>query len=79
MTNTTKLEMAIARSGLTKRFLAEKLGLSNMGLYKKINNFTEFKASEIEILSELLKLTPYERDAIFFASDVDFKSTYTIV
>lgn len=66
MTNTAKLEMAIARAGLTKRFLAEKLNLSSMGFYKKVHNLTEFKASEIEILSVLLKLTAEERDTIFF-------------
>lgn len=75
MTNTKKLEMAITRSGLTKKFLASKLGLSTMGLYKKIHNLTEFKASEIEMLTKLLNLTSYERDAIFFNTNVDLKST----
>lgn len=75
MTNTTKLEMAITRSGLTKKFLAEKLGLSTMGLYKKVHNLTEFKASEIEMLTKLLHLTPCERDAIFFNANIDLKST----
>lgn len=75
MTDTVKLEMAITRSGITKKKLAERLGLSDMGLYKKINNITEFKASEISILQEILRLTHEERDAIFFAFNVDYKST----
>lgn len=75
MTDTTRLEMAITRAKVTKAFLAKKLGLSSMGFYKKVHNLSEFKASEIEILTVLLRLTPYERDAIFFASDVDLKST----
>lgn len=75
MTDTTKLEMAIARSGLTRKFLAEQLSLSTMGFYKKVHNLTEFKASEIEILTRLLNLTPLERDAIFFNRNVDLKST----
>lgn len=75
MTNTVKLEMAIARSGLTRKFLAERLGLSTMGFYKKIHNLTEFKASEIETLTKLLNLIPLERDAIFFNTNVDLKST----
>lgn len=75
MTDTIKLEMAITRSGITKKKLAERLGLSDMGLYKKINNITEFKASEISILQEILRLTHEERDAIFFALNVDYKST----
>lgn len=66
MTDTTKLEMAITRSGLTRKYLAEQLNLSAMGFYKKVHNLTEFKASEIENLTKLLKLTPLERDAIFF-------------
>ena len=73
MTDTTRLEMAITK--VTKAFLAKKLGLSTMGFYKKVHNLSEFKASEIETLTVLLRLTPYERDAIFFASDVDLKST----
>lgn len=75
MTDTIKLEMAIIRSGLTKRRIAEQLGISEMGLYKKINNITEFKASEIIILQQILSLTLKERDEIFFATCVDFKST----
>lgn len=63
MTNTLELEIAIKRAGLTKREVANKMGLSEMGLYKKINNITEFKASEIDFLTKLLGL----RDkSIFF-------------
>lgn len=46
MTNTLELEIAITRSGLTKQKIAKKLGITTMGLYKKINNLSEFKASE---------------------------------
>ncbi len=68
MTNTLELEVAIKRAGITKRKLAEKLGLSEMGLYKKINNITEFKASEIAKLSEVLDLQ--NKDEIFFSKQV---------
>lgn len=68
MTLTNELEAAIKRAGVTKREIARKLGLSEMGLYKKIHNETEFKASEIMALSQLLNLLPPERDAIFFAA-----------
>lgn len=71
MTNTIKLEMAIVRSKTTKCLIAQKLGISVMGLYKKINNATEFKASEIAILQDYLQLSKSERDEIFFAHDVD--------
>lgn len=68
MTNTVELEVAIKRAGITKRKLAERLGLSEMGLYKKINNITEFKASEIAKLSEILDLP--NKDEIFFNQQV---------
>lgn len=63
MTNTLELEIAIKRAGLTKREVANRMGLSEMGLYKKINNITEFKASEIDFLTKLLGL---EDKSIFF-------------
>lgn len=75
MTDSIRLKMAIVRSGLSQRKIARALNLSEMGLYKKINNITEFKASEIETLQTVLNLTVSERDAIFFTSFVDLKST----
>lgn len=56
MTNTVELEVAIKRSGLTKRELSKRLDISEMGLYKKIHNITEFKASEISILIKELNI-----------------------
>lgn len=56
MIDTKELEIEIKRSGITKRELAKKLGLSEMGLYKKIHNITEFKASEIATMSKILSL-----------------------
>lgn len=44
-----------------------------MGFYKKINNITEFKASEIVKLKEILKLEAIE--PIFFANKVELNST----
>lgn len=73
MTNTKELEIAITRAGITKREIAKRLGLSEMGLYKKINNITEFKASEIKALAEILGITKI--DEIFFANNVELKST----
>lgn len=67
MTDTLKLEMAIRRAGLTKREVAKQLGLSDMGLHQKINNITEFKASEIARLYDLLNLNSLEeQQQIFF-------------
>ena len=43
-----------------------KCGLTYYGLMKKVNNETEFKASEVMILKELLHLTDDEVMEIFF-------------
>lgn len=73
MTNTIELEIAIKRAGFTKREVAKRLGLSEMGFYQKLNNITEFKASEIETLIKLLSIK--DVGGIFFAGNVDYKST----
>lgn len=60
MTNTLEFEIALLRAGLTKANVAKELGLSTMGLYQKMNNLTEFKASEISRLYDLLHLENLE-------------------
>ena len=66
MTNTTLLRQKIDKSGYKLQFLAEKCGLTYFGFMKKVNNETEFKASEVMILKELLHLTDDEVMEIFF-------------
>lgn len=67
MTNKLELEIAIKRAGYKKNDIAKMLGLSPMGLYKKINNITEFKASEISRLCKVLNVKNV--DEIFFAQN----------
>ena len=72
MTDTLNLEIAIKRAGLTKREVAKLLNLSEMGLYQKMNNVTEFKASEISHLYKILNLGSLEeQQRIFFNPSVD--------
>ena len=73
MTNTELLEEKITKSGLKKSYIAKAIGLkSTYGLSKKINNETEFKATEISALCKLLKIDSLEeRQEIFFAEKVD--------
>ena len=66
MTDTKLLEQAIDRSGLKKGKIAEHLGVSRAGLINLINDRAEFKVSQMLVISNLLGLTPEERDAIFF-------------
>lgn len=67
MTNTEMFQSFVAKKGLKYGYLARRLGISRASLWMKINNTSEFKASEIALLSDLLSLTTSERDAIFFA------------
>lgn len=66
MTNTKFLRSKIDESGYKLRYIAKQLGITYQGFLKKIKNETEFKASEIQVLCELLHLTEAERNAIFF-------------
>ena len=67
MTNTTLLERYIDKSGYKKSYIASQIGITAYGLNLKINNKSEFKATEIETLCELLNIGIEDRMAIFFA------------
>ena len=69
------LESIISNSGMTMVSIAGKSGILRETLYNKMRGSSEFKASEIAGLSRALKLTSEQRDAIFFASDGELKST----
>lgn len=70
MTDTKLLREKIERSGYKMKFIAEKVGVSYQGLLNKINNKSEFRANEIQIIHELLGMTEQERVEIFFANKV---------
>lgn len=67
MTNTELLRAEIQKAGLKYKYIAEQLGLTPYGLQKKVENVTEFKASEISTLSKLLHFDDSKMKAIFFA------------
>ena len=71
MTDSEALSKSIENSGLKLTFIANKLELSREGFYKKLNNQTEFKASEIVKLQDILNLSNKERDKIFFTNKVE--------
>lgn len=75
MLKTEKLRDAIQASGISIVYLANKLGLTREGLYNKINGLTEFKASEIINISDVLHLNVSQRDSIFFDNSNEFNST----
>lgn len=68
MTNSARFREAVAESGVKYKFLARSLGITPYGLQKKIENKSEFKASEIYIISEVLSLSEADRNCIFFYS-----------
>lgn len=65
MTDSKKLSDEITNSGMTITAISKKLGITREGFYKKLNNETEFKASEISALQKILRLTNKKRDEIF--------------
>lgn len=67
MTNTALLRSKIQALGLKYAAVADSIGITYYGLQKKMDNRTEFKASEIMKLSDFLRLTDAEKSAIFFA------------
>lgn len=67
MTNTSLLEQYIEKSGYKKSFIAKQLGITAYGFALKISNKNEFKASEMTILCNLLKINAEDKEAIFFA------------
>ena len=71
MTNTSKLKAKIVENGLLQEQVAMQLGMTSATFNYKLNNKTEFKGSEINMLIVILHLTADEVMAIFFADDVD--------
>lgn len=64
--DTNALRKKIDDSGISITYIAGKIGITREGFYNKLNNITEFKASEIVCLSQLLHLSDNDRNCIFF-------------
>lgn len=64
--NTQKLKGVIAETGITMTALSGRIGISREALYNKVERKTEFTASEIRKISEILHLSTNSRDDIFF-------------
>lgn len=69
------LRKKIDQAGFKLTYVAERLNLTYQGFKKKLDGDTEFKASEIAVLKDLLKLSDADVQAIFFDDDVDGQST----
>lgn len=71
MVNVDLLKNTIKEQGIRNLFIADKMGLSPEGFYKKLRGESEFKVSEVSCLTEVLRLTEEQRNAIFFAEQVE--------
>lgn len=67
MINTAELNQAIQNSGLKKSAVAGKMGLTVQTLTRKIGGEAEFTVSQAQELSDILGLSPGQRQRIFFA------------
>lgn len=66
MANLLALTDRIKNSGITKKFIAEKLNISVQSLINKLTGKRYFNLSEMNALADLLNLTDAEKLAIFF-------------
>ena len=67
MFNTNLFKAKIIENGISIFELCNDLGICEATFYRKIARDGDFSRSEIKRITALLKLTPKERDNIFFA------------
>ena len=75
MTDTVEFKVALLRAKMTMEELADAIGVSPATLSYKVNNRRVFTSVEIKAIVDALHLTMEDRDKIFFADQVDEKST----
>jgi putative transcriptional regulator len=68
MTDTARLKDIIAKSGLKKTFIADKLGISYQGYCNKENGKSEFLQSEIVTMKSILNLSNKDISEIFLSN-----------
>ena len=66
MTDTEALEEMMIRSNASVSFISEKIGITNKAFSMKMQNISEFLASEIVCVKQILNLSNLERDRIFY-------------
>ena len=71
MTDTELLSQKIKDSGYKVVFLADKVGLTPQGFYKKLQDGSDWTFTQVMRLQELLRLTKDEIDDIFFNPEVE--------
>lgn len=66
MTDTKAFKAAMVLAGKTMDRLAEAMGITRVTLSNKVNNKSDFTASEISVLSNELHLDDAQQKSIFF-------------
>lgn len=70
MVDLKTLNKTIDQSGMKLSAISDKMGVTRTTLYNKVSGRTEFNASEIETLANVLHLSEKDRNSIFFAKSV---------
>lgn len=72
MVNTQLLDDYIEQSGKSKKFLANKCGITTQCFRRKRKNLNVFNSDQVEILCDELNVkTLRDKERIFFAKNVD--------
>ncbi len=71
MTDFEMLESIMKRSGSTIEAISKAAGISRETYYNRKKGIGEFTAKEIVGITNVLRLTTEERDAIFLAGSVN--------
>ena len=71
MVDTLNLEKKIQESGFKTAYIIEQLGITRQALDMKKKNKRKFKTAEIYVLCDLLHIPNDEKQAIFFADEVN--------
>ena len=72
--NVNLLKSVIALKGKTIKELAEGLGISKSGMYRKMHGQSEFTRAEIQKLIEILEIDFNTAIEIFFTEKVSLKT-----
>lgn len=67
MVDSARLQELIKNSGIKKSFIAEKMGITYQGYVKKESGKSQFLASEIAVLRDVLRLSNKEVAEIFLS------------
>lgn len=70
-----ELRAAMVRRRVTIKELAKAVNLSDTGFWNKLTGKRDFTVPEVTSICDFLRLDPYERECIFFASDVEKNDT----